>query len=94
MISFEWDERKNRTNIRKHGIAFEEAATVFFDGNAILFDDPEHSGQEERFLLLGMSAEANVMIVCHCIRQSDTVIRIISARRATKKEKQRYAEGI
>ena len=94
MISFEWDERKNRTNIRKHGIAFEEAATVFFDGNAILFDDPEHSGQEERFLLLGMSAEANEMIVCHCIRQSDTVIRIISARRATKKEEQRYAEGI
>ena len=94
MISFEWDEKKNRANIRKHGVTFEEAMTVFFDDNAILFDDPEHSDREERFLLLGMSTEANVMIVCHCCRQSDTVIRIISARKATRKEEQRYAEGI
>ena len=94
MISFEWDEKKNRANIRKHGVTFEEAMTVFFDENAILFDDPEHSDREERFLLLGMSTEANVMIVCHCCRQSDTVIRIISARKATRKEEQRYAEGI
>ena len=94
MLSFEWDEKKNQANIRKHGVTFEEAMTVFFDENAILFDDPEHSDQEERFLLLGMSTEANVMIVCHCVRQSDTVIRVISARKATKKEEQRYAEGI
>ena len=94
MISFEWDEKKNKANIRKHGVAFEEAMTVFFDENAILFDDPEHSDREERFLLLGMSTEANVMIVCHCCRQSDTVIRIISARKATRREERRYEEGI
>ena len=94
MLSFEWDEKKNKANIRKHGVAFEEAMTVFLDENAILFDDPEHSDREERFLLLGMSTEAKVMIVCHCFRQSDTVIRIISARKATRKEEQRYAEGI
>ena len=93
-ISFEWDENKNQTNIRKHGISFEEAATVFLDDNAILFDDPEHSSEEERFLLLGISGSANVCIVCHCVRQRGSIIRIISARKATKKEEQRYVKGI
>ena len=94
MLSFEWDENKNRINQKKHGINFEEASTVFYDDLAILFDDPEHSQEEERFILLGMSDAANLCIVCHCYRASETVIRIISARKATKKEEERYVRGI
>ena len=91
---FDWDDNKNRINLEKHGITFEEASTVFFDDRAILFDDPEHSIDEDRFLLLGMSETAKVCIVCHCYRESDTVIRIISARQATRKEEERYVRGI
>ncbi len=94
MLLFDWDEKKNDINRRKHGIDFEEASTVFFDEQAILFDDPEHSEFEERFLLLGISESANVCIVCHCYRESDTVIRIFSARKATRKEEERYVRGI
>ena len=94
MYYFDWDENKNRINLEKHGITFEEASTVFFDDRAILFDDPEHSIDEDRFLLLGMSETAKVCIVCHCYRKSDTVIRIISARQATRKEEQIYVRGI
>lgn len=94
MFYFDWDENKNRINLEKHGITFEEASTVFFDDRAILFDDPEHSIDEDRFLLLGMSETAKVCIVCHCYRESDTVIRIISARQATRKEEERYVRGI
>ena len=94
MYYFDWDDNKNRINLEKHGITFEEASTVFFDDRAILFDDPEHSIDEDRFLLLGMSETAKVCIVCHCYRESDTVIRIISARQATRKEEQRYVRGI
>ena len=94
MYYFDWDENKNRINLEKHGITFEEASTVFFDDRAIIFDDPEHSIDEDRFLLLGMSETAKVCIVCHCSRESDTVIRIISARQATRKEEQRYVRGI
>ena len=94
MYYFDWDENKNRINLEKHGITFEEASTVFFDDKALLFDDPELSTDEDRFLLLGMSETAKVCIVCHCYRVSDTVIRIISARQATRKEEQRYVRGI
>ena len=94
MIRFDWDEHKNILNQKKHGISFDEAITVFEDETAILFDDPVHSEREERFLLLGKSKEGNVCIVCHCYRESDTVIRIISARKATKREKERYVRGI
>ena len=94
MYYFDWDENKNRINLEKHGITFEEASTIFFDERALLFDDPEHSIDEDRFLLLGMSETAKVCIVCHCYRESDTVIRIISARQATRKEEQRYVRGI
>ena len=94
MYYFDWDENKSRINLEKHGITFEEASTVFFDDRAILFDDPEHSIDEDRFLLLGMSETAKVCIVCHCYRESDTVIRIISARQATRKEEERYVRGI
>ncbi len=94
MLRFEWDENKNKINQAKHGIDFKEAKTVFYDESAILFDDPEHSEDESRFILLGISNAANICIVCHCYRESDSVIRIISARKATKKEEERYAKGI
>ena len=93
-VSFEWDYEKEKKNIKKHGITFEEASTVFSDEFAILFDDPEHSEDEDRFLILGMSECAKICIVCHCYRAEDAVIRIISARRATKNEERRYVRGI
>jgi len=89
-IIFEWDEEKNRSNQKKHGISFEEAQTVFFDDEALAFFDPDHSEAEDRFLLLGRSFNLRVLVVCHCYRQGDAVIRIISARRATKKEQKSY----
>lgn len=92
MIKFEWDEVKASTNLKKHGISFDEAKSVFFDVNAILFDDPEHSEYEERFILIGISENANLLVVCHCYRQSETVIRLISARKATKHETKQYQE--
>ena len=94
MYYFDWDDKKDKKNQKKHGVSFEEASSVFFDEKAILFDDPEHSDEEDRFLLIGMSNKANVCIVCHCYRADDEVIRIISARKATKKEVSRYEEGI
>ena len=89
-IKFEWDENKNNINKQKHNISFEEAKTAFYDDNALMIDDPEHSEQEERFILLGISTKANLLVVCHCYRESDTVIRIISARKATKNETKQY----
>lgn len=91
-IKFEWDNNKAQVNIKKHGISFNEASTVFFDENAILFDDPEHSMEEERFMLLGMSSQAKMLIVCHCYRDTEDIIRIISARKATNTETQQYIE--
>lgn len=91
-IKFEWDNNKAQANIEKHGITFHEASTVFSDENAILFDDPEHSMEEERFMLLGMSSQARMLIVCHCYRSADDIIRIISARKATKTETRQYIE--
>lgn len=90
MLSFEWDEDKNRINQKKHKVSFEEAKTVFYDERALVIDDPEHSQEEERFIILGMSARANLLIVCHCYRSSDSIIRIISARKATKTESYFY----
>lgn len=89
-IRFEWDENKNIANRKKHNISFEEAQTAFYDDNALLIDDPDHSEEEERFILLGFSHKANLLVVCHCYRQSESVIRIISARRATKNEEKAY----
>lgn len=89
-IVFEWDEKKNETNKKKHGISFEEAQTVFYDSEALLIDDPEHSQEEERFIILGFSSRANMLVVCHCYRADETVIRIISARKATKNETKQY----
>jgi len=92
MIRFEWDENKNRINLRKHGVSFDEAKTVFYDDAALVIDDPEHSEEEERFIILGLSTQANLLVVCHCCRESDTVIRIISARKATKTESRYYGK--
>jgi uncharacterized protein len=89
-LIFEWDDNKNSSNIRKHGVSFEEAQTVFFDENAIEFDDPDHSIQEEPFILLGLSQSLKVLVVGHCYQSQDLKIRIISARKATKKEQGVY----
>ena len=85
-MKFEWDPNKNETNRKKHGVSFEEAQTVFYDEYAILFDDPDHSEEEDRFLILGLSQREHLCIVSHCYRGEDETIRIISARKATKKE--------
>ncbi|MDO4488162.1 MAG: BrnT family toxin [Eubacteriales bacterium] len=92
-IKFEWDESKNQINKKKHNISFEEAATVFYDETAILFDDPEHSEIEERFLIIGMTYTEKLCIVSHCYRDINGTIRIISARKATKTEQLIYMEG-
>lgn len=92
-IIFEWDENKNEIDKRKHGLSFEEAQEVFYDDNAILFDDPDHSFGEERFLIIGMIKSSKICIVSHCYRNSDNVIRLISAREATKREKKTYQES-
>lgn len=89
-ICFERDENKNDINKKKHKVSFEEARTVFYDEAALVINDPEHSADEERFIILGLSKRANLLVVCHCCRESDTVIRIISARKATKTESQFY----
>lgn len=89
-MAFEWDEVKNRLNKRKHGVPFEEAQTVFLDESAMRFHDPDHSMDEDRFLMLGVSFRLRVLIVCHCYRASDTVIRLISARKADKLEEADY----
>ena len=91
-IDFEWDEDKNRINQDKHKISFEEAKTVFYDLKALIIDDPDHSEKEDRFIILGLSKVANLLVVCHCYRKSDTIIRIISARKANKKETNDYSK--
>ena len=89
-LRFEWDEKKDKANQRKHDVSFEEARTVFYDENAIQFYDPDDSDEEDRFILLGLSLKPQVLVVCHCFRESETVVRIISARRADKNEEQEY----
>jgi hypothetical protein len=89
-ISFIWDENKADENRRKHNISFEEAQTVFTDPNARMIFDPEHSGAEDRFVILGISSALRLLVVCHCYRDKDMVIRIISARKATKQEQKQY----
>jgi uncharacterized DUF497 family protein len=94
VLQFDWDERKNRRNRTKQKVWFEEGQSVFSDPNARLFHDPEHSEEEDRFVLLGVSSAARTLVVVHCYRDSDSMIRIISARKATKKEIRFYEEGI
>ncbi|MDJ0598601.1 MAG: BrnT family toxin [Crocosphaera sp.] len=89
-ILFEWDNEKNRINQKKHGVSFEEAKTVFYDDNAIQFWDEDHSEEEERFLLLGRSSKMRILLIIHCFREQESIIRIISARKATQKESIEY----
>ncbi len=92
MIKFDWDPAKAASNLRKHGVSFEEAQSVFYDEFATQFYDEPHSSNEERFLMLGMSSGAHLLLVCHCERNGEDVIRIISARKATKQESSFYGQ--
>ena len=89
-MKFDWDQTKASANSTKHGVTFEEARTVFFDEFAVQFFDDDHSSEEERFLLLGLSSDAKLLLVCHCEREQGDVIRIVSARKATKREAAHY----
>ena len=93
-LNFEWDEHKNEITKKKHGLSFETATEVFYDELAILFDDPDHSDDEERFLIIGTLKSSKICIVSHCYRDNDNVIRLISARMATKSEIRYYQEGV
>jgi uncharacterized DUF497 family protein len=90
---FEWDPGKERSNRKKHRVSFEEAKTVFFDEGALIAADPEHSAEEDRFLIIGFSIRLRVLLVCYCEREEGDVIRIFSARKATRKEQEQYREG-
>jgi len=91
-LQFEWDKSKAVLNKRKHGVSFEEAVTIFYDDDALEFHDPDHFEDEDRFIILGLSFKTRMLVVNHCLRKSGLVIRIISARKATKKEAQKYWE--
>jgi uncharacterized DUF497 family protein len=91
-LRFEWDARKAGANLSKHGVSFEEARTVFLDENALLRPDEDHSDDEDRFLLLGLSSRLRTLIVCHCYREEDEVIRLISARKANPIERYQYED--
>ena len=89
-IRFQWDDKKAAANRAKHGVSFEEAKSVFYDDDALLRSDDEHSNDEDRFVLLGLSANLRVLVVCHCHRESDEVVRLLSARKADRSERQQY----
>ena len=89
-MEFEWDKQKEKANIRKHGVSFEDARTAFYDEYAIQFFDPDHSNEEDRFILLGTNHKLNILVVCHCFREKETLVRIISARKADKDEIKAY----
>ena len=93
-LRFTWDPRKAAANKRKHGVTFDEATTVFLDDDALLMADPDHSTDEDRFLLLGLSARLRLLVVCHCLREKGEVIRLISARKADKLERDQYNERV
>ena len=91
-LEFEWDAKKDKSNVKKHGVSFEDARAAFYDETAIVFHDPDNTDEEDRFILLGLSVRAGVLVVCHCVRDDDSVIRIISARCADKVEESNYWE--
>lgn len=93
-IQFEWDENKNKINILKHKISFEEAKTVFYDESARIISDPDHSEEEDRFIILGFSSSLRLLVVCHCYKEPTETIRIISARKATKNETKQYGGNL
>ncbi|MFK7828502.1 MAG: BrnT family toxin [Congregibacter sp.] len=88
-LAFEWDGKKNISNQRKHGVSFDEAKTAFTDQFARLIPDPDHSDDEDRFVLVGTSIHSRLLVVCHCVRKGET-IRIISARKADRQERRSY----
>jgi uncharacterized DUF497 family protein len=90
-LRFEWDPAKAAANLRKHGVSFDEAETAFSDEHALLLDDTEHSADEDRFVLIGLSAALRMVVVCHCYHEGADVIRLISARKATRTERHDYA---
>ena len=89
-LQFEWDDRKAAANLKKHGVSFEEARSVFLDDRARLIDDPDHSDDEERFVLLGLSTSLRLLLVCHCYRGEGNIIRIVSARKASTRVSKAY----
>jgi uncharacterized DUF497 family protein len=91
MVEFEWDPKKAAANLKRHRVSFEEARTVFLDEQAKLIDDPDHSSDEDRFVLLGISGLLRILLVCHCYRQQGQTIRIISARKASPGEARQYS---
>ena len=91
MLEFEWDPKKAAANLKRHRVSFEEARTVFLDEQAKLIDDPDHSSDEDRFVLLGISGLLRILLVCHCYRQQGQAIRIISARKASPGEARQYS---
>jgi uncharacterized DUF497 family protein len=93
-LRFNWDEKKAKANLQKHKVSFEDAQTVFYDDYSRLIPDPDHSDDEDRFILLGMSEHLHILVVCHCYRENDSVIRLISARKANKHERAYYEENI
>ena len=93
-MQFSWDKGKALTNQKKHKVSFEEAVTTFYDENALVIADPDHSSVEERFIILGVSRELRLLLVSHCYRNKDEVVRIISARKATTKESEQYEEQL
>ena len=93
-LRFEWDPGKAALNQRKHGVSFEEASTAFADGGGLLIEDPDHSEDEDRFILLGLSSALRLLVVVHCLREAGDVIRIISARKADQVEARQYEERL
>ena len=93
-LAFRWDPKKAALNQEKHGVSFEEAKSVFYDESAKLIQDPDHSDDEDRFILLGFSSALRLLVVCHCYRENESTIRIISARKATKSEANNYPRSI
>jgi len=91
-IQFTWDDQKDRENQKKHGVSFEEAKSVFYDENARLIHDPDHSDAEERFILLGLSYKLRIILVVHCYYEDESIIRIIAAKKAVKNEQRKYKE--
>lgn len=91
-LRFEWDRAKNRQNQRKHGVSFEEGESVFSDEHGLLMSDPDHSEDEDRFVLLGFSSALRTLVVCHCYRSGEAVVRIISARKADASERRQYSQ--
>lgn len=93
-LRFEWDPNKNTTNIRRHKVSFDEAASTFLDENGLLIDDPDHSDEEDRFVLLGLSSTLRLLLVCHCYKTDAGLIWIISARKADRQEQELYTRRI